>query len=74
MQTVLVKNGISITINITPTKRQTSYIARTIQLLDDEFKTVKYTHVYFDHVSTKVVNLDSRYDYYNSFFATSLDE
>lgn len=67
MLTTLIKNGVTLFVNLTPNKHST-YIARTIELLDDGVKQVRYTHVYNGHVSTKTVYLDSKYDYYNMFF------
>lgn len=69
MLTTLIKNGVVLQVNLS-TYRHSKFIARTIELLDDNSKTVRYTHVYIDHVSTKTVNLDDRYDYYKLFFTS----
>lgn len=67
MLTTLIKNGVTLFVKL-PTNKHSTYIARTIELLDDGVKRVRYTHVYNGHTSTKTVYLDEKYDYYNMFF------
>lgn len=42
------------------------YITKTIELFDDY--TCKYTHVYDDHISTKVYHSCSKYNKYLKYF------
>lgn len=65
MKVIIKFNNDIKTIDMTPYKNS-RYSAKSIELFDDN--TVKYTHMYDDHISIKYHKLDPKYNFYKSLF------
>lgn len=48
-------------------KSKFKYIAKSVEIIDDDL-TVKYTHVYTDHISSKYYKLSPEFKKYKSMF------